>query len=154
VAIIPLTKGREAIIDAKDAGKIKGNWSYGGNGYAMQLVPGTRKFISLHHIITGLPADTDIDHHNRDPLDCRESNLRPCTQSQNNCNGKMRSDNKSGYRGVSWDKTHRKWCSEICFEGKRRRLGRFDNDKKKEAAQAYDKAARELHGEFAHLNFP
>jgi len=45
-----------------------------------------------------------------------------------------------------------KWEARIKVHRKRYYLGRFDNPI--DAAKAYDAAARELHGEFAWLNFP
>ncbi|GAH20073.1 unnamed protein product, partial [marine sediment metagenome] len=45
---------------------------------------------------------SQIDHINRDGLDNRKCNLRPCTNSQNQKNSKLRKDNKSGLRGVRW----------------------------------------------------
>ncbi len=41
---------------------------------------------------------------------------------------------------------------QIKCEGSRKTVGYFLNEK--DAAAAYDKAAIELHGEFARLNFP
>lgn len=38
---------------------------------------------------------------------------------------KMRSDNTSGIKGVSWDKKNQKWEANIHFRGKKIRLGRF-----------------------------
>lgn len=55
-------------------------------------------------------------------------------------------------KGVSWNKRREKWQADIGMSGKRKRLGRFNTAE--EAARAYDEAAKELHGEFARLNFP
>ena len=53
---------------------------------------------------------------------------------------------------MSMDSSRGKWISSIQINGKTRHLGRFDDEQ--EAARAYDVAAKELHGEFARLNFP
>jgi hypothetical protein len=58
----------------------------------------------------------------------------------------------SNYRGVSWDKSRNKWVAEMQYDGKRHYLGHFEDEK--EAARAYDRAARAQHGEKAQLNFP
>ncbi len=62
----------------------------------------------------------------------------------------LSSRNKSGYRGVSWDKKANRWISSIGFEGKSKRLGGYKTAR--EAAIVYNAAAISLHGEFAILN--
>lgn len=63
-----------------------------------------------------------------------------------------RSDNTSGFKGVSLDKGRSKWAAEITHNRRHIHLGRFTSPE--DAARAYDRKARELHGEFACLNFP
>ncbi len=60
--------------------------------------------------------------------------------------------NTSGFRGVSFNKTYRKWKATICDGPKNRHLGFHDSAE--EAARAYDTAARRLFGADAALNFP
>jgi hypothetical protein len=79
-----------------------------------------------------------------------EGNLRVCTQSQNSCNQKRRKDNTSGYKGVYFHKAVQKWCSCIQYKHKEFTLGYFDTPE--EGAEAYNKKALELHGEFARIN--
>lgn len=92
-----------------------------------------------------MPAD-QIDHVNRVRNDNRLCNLRQCTSSQNRVNSTKRRDNKSGYKGVHWFKTGQKWRSVIKSE----HIGLFSS--KDEAALAYNERAKELFGEYAHLN--
>jgi len=66
-------------------------------------------------------------------------------------NACRRSDNKSGFKGVSWSKLHNKWRADITLHDKHYFLGCFECPKK--AAKAYDRAARQKFGEFANLNF-
>lgn len=47
----------------------------------------------------------------------------------------------SGFKGVSWDKTHGYWVANICFRGCTRWLGSFDTAEA--AAKAYEAAALE-----------
>ena len=91
------------------------------------------------------------DHISRDPLDNREENLRICTIQQNSFNRGVKATNKSGYIGVSWDKTAKKWVAQIEYCGKGTKIGRFND--KIEAAKARDAKALELFGDFAVLNF-
>lgn len=52
-------------------------------------------------------------------------------------------NNKSGYKGVCWDKCRNKWCADIRIQGKRFRLGRFDNIE--DAVRARIEAEEKLH---------
>ncbi len=60
--------------------------------------------------------------------------------------------NKHGFRGVFWDNKPQLFRAQIGGRGNRKSLGRFKTAK--EAAAEYDKAAIELYGEDAALNFP
>ncbi len=77
-----------------------------------------------------------IDRINNDdiykPSNCRWTNAY--IQAQNT--RKLRSNNTSGYRGVSWHKNTNKWATQIHSFGKRINLGKFKD--KIEAALAYD----------------
>jgi hypothetical protein len=57
----------------------------------------------------------------------------------------------SKYRGVSWRKSSSNWRAYIYLHSKQHYLGCFDDEK--DAAMAYDRAAREHHGDKAMLNF-
>ena len=64
---------------------------------------------------------------------------------------KHSSTKPSSFRGVSWEKTGRKWRARIQgirHDGKKQHLGLFDDEQ--EAAQAFDTAARRLRGDDAH----
>ncbi len=88
-----------------------------------------------------------LDHKNQNSLDDRIENLRPATLSQNGANSRLASNNTSGYKGVSWRKSHSKWEARIIVNKNRINLGLFDDPA--EAHAAYMKAAREHFGEFA-----
>lgn len=88
-----------------------------------------------------------VDHANMDRLDNRRANLRICSKAENMRNrGKTRA-NKSGYKGVSWDKEKCRWVAGIKIDGRRKVLGRFDDPA--EAHKAYCAAAKIAHGIFA-----
>lgn len=76
-----------------------------------------------------------IDHINQVRTDNRFANLRDVTPSQNLHNVSWTCTNRSGVRGVSWDKRQQKWRATIAIGRKQRDLGRFDN--KHEAGAAY-----------------
>lgn len=82
-----------------------------------------------------------IDHANGDPSDNRISNLRECSHAENMQNMKRRSDNQSGYTGVS--KKANGYSAEIKLLGVKYRLGYFKTAE--EAYEAYLKKKRELH---------
>lgn len=94
------------------------------------------------------PAET-VDHMNRDRDDNRWCNLRAASYSQNNANAISRSSSKTGLKGVSFapQAKRRPWAARICKNRKHKHLGYFATPE--EAHAAYDRAARDLHGEFA-----
>jgi hypothetical protein len=97
--------------------------------------------------ITGEWPAGFIDHRNNDSLDDRWDNLRLATASQNKINAPVRSDSKSGIKGVYYDPRRKTWSAQIGVNGKRRFLGRFASAG--EAQAAYKTAAGAMHGEFA-----
>ena len=108
----------------------------------------------MHREIIPLPDHLVADHINHNGLDNRKANLRPATRAQNNYNrlAIKRKGATSKYKGVAWKKEYKKWNAQIYFKGECIFLGYFKEEK--QAAKAYDKAAKEYHGEFASLNFP
>lgn len=94
-----------------------------------------------------------LDHADRNRKNNKLSNLRPATQSQNSSNTGFPPRGKSGYRGVAIILSPiraPRYRAQVDHQGKTRkgpkRLNPFD------AAQDYDRMARELHGEFAVTN--
>jgi HNH endonuclease/AP2 domain len=75
------------------------------------------------------------------------SNLRPASVAQNGYNRGKNKNNTSGFKGVYWIKGKNKWRAEITVNRKPIHLGHYSSPV--EAAQAYQKHANELHGEFA-----
>jgi hypothetical protein len=110
-----------------------------------------RKNHFLHRLIMNV-TDTklQVDHINGNTLDNRKCNLRICTQKQNLRNQKLNIKNKSGYKGVFWRERLKKWETSIQVDCKHIYLGIYEN--KVDAAKAYNEAAKNYFGEFAHLN--
>lgn len=125
------------------------NWSSQKSGIVYTRIGG--RHVQMHRLIMDAPESLEVDHINGNRLDNRRENLRLCTSSQNKCNRGLRRDNTSGYKGVSWHKQRQKWSVRIKTPyGKYLSCGLFED--KREAALAYNKAALNFHGEFAHLN--
>jgi hypothetical protein len=91
------------------------------------------------------PPTMHVDHINRDALDNRRSNLRICTAAENYRNKSVRTDNKSGTPGVSWN--GKKWAVIITVSGKVMNLGRFKNIE--DAITLRKEAEDKYFGEFA-----
>jgi hypothetical protein len=155
---IPLTQGKVAIVDDDDFERLNQfKWHALRNGpriwYAVRLVrpdpDGPQRAVLMHRLIIGNHSGW-TDHINGDGLDNRRSNLRVCTRSQNLANSKLRSDNTSGFKGVCRfavkRPTSKKWRAKLAGQ----LVGNFHT--KEEAAQAYNRAAKETYGEFALLN--
>lgn len=113
---------------------------------------------SMASVIMGICTDrvTMIDHADRNVLNNRRENLRPCTSSQNAMNaGKSPTycgePTSSRFKGVCWHRTGRKWQASIQCQGRRYHLGHFETEA--DAARAYDQKAHELFGGFSRTNF-
>lgn len=95
----------------------------------------------------GEPPKEHLDHINGNRSDNRISNLRLALPRENSWNRKAFKGTSSAYKGVSFYQNYGNWQARI---GKKF-LGYFEDEQS--AAVAYDKAAKELYGEFAKLNF-
>jgi hypothetical protein len=141
-----------ALVDEIDYIRLnEAKWRLNKSGYVFRFNRETSPTF-LHSEICPAPKGMVTDHENRDPLDCRRSNLRVVTKAESQWNKGPYKTNKSGYKGVSFDINRNLWQASITANGKRRFLGRFSTVK--QAARAYDAAAAELHGEYGYLNLP
>ena len=151
--MIPLTHGKIAIVDEADAELVLSGRPWTAiqpkthTWYAMRHVRAPRVTISMHILVAGYKG---VDHVNGNGLDNRRINLRPATRAQNRVNCGLQRNNKSGYKGVRWDRRGRKWIAVITADGHRMYLGCFDDPV--DAARAYNRAAAEAFGEYAWLN--
>lgn len=109
------------------------------------------KGVSMHSVIHPVPSGAVTDHIDKNSLNNQCSNLRTASLSQNMFNRTMTKANKTGYKGVTFSVRDNRWRAHIGIGGKRISLGDFKDPK--EAAKAYDAAAKTMHGEFAALNF-
>lgn len=156
---IPLTQGRITLVDVEDYGwlnqwkwcALKDNWTF----YAARSIYlGNKKYkmSQMHREILSLKKYDKkiVDHINRNGLDNRRVNLRIVTNSLNSYNSKLAYDNRSGYRGVCWNKINNKWTARITINGVVIFLGHYQNIM--DAVLAYDHAAVNYWGDDAFLN--
>ena len=98
----------------------------------------------------------DIDHINGDGEDNRLCNLRSTDRFGNSKNVSGHRNAASKYKGVYLGTMTKKkglrWVVMIQSDRKNYYLGVYSSQE--EAAMVYDAAARQLHGEYARLNFP
>lgn len=148
--VIKLTRGYETIVDDEDFEYLNQfKWHSlvtPSNVYASNYTKGL-----MHRHIMNPSPEVDIDHKDCNGLNNRKSNLRPATRMQNLRNSRIKTKT-SIFKGVCFDKDHKKWRGQITIEKKQMRLGWFNNEK--DAALAYDLKAIEFFGEFARINFP
>lgn len=157
---IELTKGYVALVDDEDYETVSQYKWYtvvipeSPLRYANTKLPGSGKTglrTAMHRLLLD-PGELMVDHIDGDGLNNQRSNLRLVTHAQNMLNRRKHSSNTSGYKGVYWEPERGKWRCQVKVGGRVTRVGRFDD--LLEAALAYDRVAKELHGEFARLNFP
>lgn len=124
-----------------------------GHGYLYGTILG-KNYMShrvLWTIHYGTWPSIDIDHINRLSTDNKISNLRLALPAQNMANTGAKKNGACPYKGVSFHISNKKWIANIRHNGKRLHLGYFDTAEA--AAAAYDKAAKQIHGDYALMNF-
>jgi hypothetical protein len=160
--VIPLTRGKEALVDDCDYEYLT-QWSWcfvkaehHQSGYAQrkQKIQGKPTTIHMHRLVaerSGLEVNQRrIDHIDGNGLNNQRANLRVATDSQNKANRGKQQNNTSGFKGVTWDREHRKWRAQIRVLRRQYCISRHDDPR--DAARAYNEAALKHFGEFACLN--
>lgn len=156
---IPLTQGRVAVVDEADYEWLsRWKWYAQRCGGAVFYARRRRQKsdgegpsrIHMHREILGVES-LDVDHVDGDGLNNRRANLRPASDGQNSANKRLYKNSATGFKGVCVDRETGKYRAYIQVERKWQHLGMFDCPK--DAARAYDAAARELFGEYARPNF-
>lgn len=121
-----------AVVDAADAEWVnRWRWSID-NGYAAarHWVDRKGKKVYLHRMLMGLVRGDgkEVDHRDRNRLNCTRSNLRVTTRTGNRQNRGSLSGSSSSYRGVSWLTRERKWFAFVKTGGVMHRGGYFDSE--------------------------
>lgn len=128
--------------DIEDAEKIlKYTWRVDDSGYPTTNIGKVPK--RMHNFLGFIYPD----HHNRNKLDNRKSNLVQCTPADNLRNKSITSKNHSGIIGVHKNSKEDKWIAQIGVNNRTCHLGTFVS--KKDAIIARLKAEKEYYGEFA-----
>jgi hypothetical protein len=156
-ALVPLTKGQFATIDAQDS-ELVGRYQWHAQRTRTGYVAAHGEYVGrkrvrvlyMHQLLAASPDLPCVDHRDHNQLNNRRSNLRPCTYSQNAFNRKKyRVKCTSQYKGVMLYKGQ--WRAQIYVDKKVKPLGVFETET--DAAMAYDRAASRFYGEFANTNF-
>lgn len=148
---IPLTKGQVAWVDDNDHGWLN-QWKWCATRvrhtyYAVRRAG--KRFLYMHRVI--LPDAPRVDHRDGNGCNNQRENLRAATPAQNCQNRRLASNNKTGFKGVSWASRLNQYKAYI-WDGRSIHLGYFRDVI--DAARAYDVAALQRFGEFACTNFP
>ena len=155
--LIRLTRGEFAIVDEEDFEMLnKFSWQLsvqGKNRYAKCSIntSGKIRHCTMHVFLCG-KSGALIDHINRNGLHNYKSNFRYCNHSENTTNRRNKVGNTSDYFGVYYNKRSKVFTCSISKNKITYHLGSFASEV--DAAIAHDLKAKELHGEFARLNFP
>lgn len=145
-----LRSGSYAKVDESEYDELnRYTWSLTPNGYAARSEnkKGKISIFYMHRVVAKTPKGKLTDHINGDKLDNRSSNLRHCTNSQNQANRLASRINTSGSKGVTWNKSARKWQAQIMVRSKPLYLGVYEDALI--AAAVYQDAARKHFGDFA-----
>ena len=148
---IKLTQGKYALVDNTDFAKLSPyKWNCLKRGKIFYA--GNNKISYMHRFILELYSKDGlmVDHINGNGLDNRRKNLRIATKAENMRNRGVQSNNTSGYKGVHWMKSYKKWEAYIWLDKRKIELGYYTT--REEAAAVYNIAAKRLHKNFAFLN--
>lgn len=129
----------ETIISKEDLGRAQGldgtwyaNWNKSTQSFYVKgntLGGRGKRTVGLvfHRWIMKCPKDLEVDHRNHDTLDNTRKNLRNVPRVINMQNTKKENlrSNTSGYKGVSFCKSSKKWIVQKMLDGKNRYFGSF-----------------------------
>jgi hypothetical protein len=134
----------------KFCGEIAGSVFPSKDGKYYREVTFERNKWRAHRVIWKMHYGTEppeiIDHIDGDGTNNRIENIREATVYQNGWNVKKNSRNKSGYKGVSFNKEKNKWRAAIRVSGKDILIGYYKTPE--EASTAYQKTSAAHHGSF------
>lgn len=157
----PTTRSNK-MFNSRYAGKPCGRPDSSGYLQTGVTIDGYTYRVANHRIIYAIaqgkwPSQNElVDHRDRDRKFNNDSNLRIATKAQNYFNAAKRSDNSSGFKGVSFHKRRGKWLAQCQLRtapcGKRTTTLHKFFDTPEEAADCYDRHIKKHFGEFAVTN--
>lgn len=153
---IELTNGMKVIVDDEDYDYLSNyNWRCIKNGKTYYAIFGRRingKYsnVWMHRMIMDAKDRKDeVNHINHNGLDNRRENLRTTTHNKVIVQSRVSNNKPTKHKGISYYKPTNKWRARITINGKTTYLGYYTNEI--EAANAYEKKAIEIYGEYAHI---
>jgi hypothetical protein len=153
---IPLSQGQFALVDDDDYQSLNqfkwyAVWAKNSQFYARRREVDSGKEISMQNAVLPPRLGLIVDHRKRtETLDNRKGNLRYATNSQNQANKRVQSNNKTGYKGICWNKRRSRWRVQVWLGGKAVYEKSFVS--LQDAIEAHSREATRIYGEFALLN--
>jgi hypothetical protein len=139
---IPLSRGQTALVDDQDYPLVSEfRWCYkpernGRQGYAVRhrKVDGKDRLCCLHREIMQPPPGQEVIFLNHDRLDCRRANLKVVTKEEACRHHRVRSDSKSGIKGVRFNRETDTWSAYVCRHGHCYHIGTYGSQEQAVAA--------------------
>ena len=123
---IPLSQGKTALVDDDLFALLsETKWCYrgernGAQGYAVRhaMIDGKDRLLYLHRVVMPAPKGCETIFRNHDRLDCRRENLRVVTKKEARQHHRVRSDSKTGAKGVRYNPEGGTWSAQIYRNGR------------------------------------
>jgi len=134
--------------------KAKGNMEAGTQSHGYKKVTVDQRRYYVHQIVFLMHhgfIPKIVDHVDQDKNNNRIENLREANKAINSLNRPIQPNNKSGYKGVFWNKQKQKWQAGLYISGKRIHCGFFDELGL--AAEFVDLARQMAHGSIGNASF-
>lgn len=154
---VTTNQGKNFLIDKDDYDLVSSysSWYINRNGYVQGYYPNSydHGHTLLHRLVMGVKVkegDVYVDHIHHNTLDNRKSELRIVTNSQNNMNTGLRSNNTSGYTGIRKMNVNgkTKWEAHVWQKGRYIHLGEYWN--LQDAIDARIRGEEKYYGDYAY----
>src|SRR5262245_26289400 len=140
---IPLSQNQVALVDDDDYPLLSEfRWCYraernGNQGYAVRhrKVDGKDRPCYLHREVLPAPGGFETIFLNHDRLDCRRENLKVVSKEEARRHHRVRSDSKSGVKGVRYNPESDSWSTYVYRHGHCYHVGTYYT--KEQAVAAY-----------------